>query len=154
MKSIILVVLMVALVATPCFAQEIEPDGMFSLHGTLWKGYGLSFYIKIEPFVFPDLESMYGLAFYKGDVYGGVSNNASYIDLLVVSICYDIVFIKDKAWRIFLGIMQPIGIGVYTKLEYTPSFQWNPGTTSQPAFIYTIGIMLKVDNNWTPPEEE
>ena len=33
MIKIILVVLMVIMVAIPCFAQEVEPDGIFSLNG-------------------------------------------------------------------------------------------------------------------------
>ena len=37
MKRTILVVLMVFVVVTPCFAQEVEPEGMLSLHGTVWQ---------------------------------------------------------------------------------------------------------------------
>ena len=37
MRKIILSLLMVALVATPCFAEEIETDGLFSIEGTLWR---------------------------------------------------------------------------------------------------------------------
>jgi len=36
MKRTILVMLMVVIIVTPCFAQEIGPEGIFSLHGTKW----------------------------------------------------------------------------------------------------------------------
>ena len=37
MKRKILVVLMAVMVATPCLAQEVEPDGLFSIEGTAWQ---------------------------------------------------------------------------------------------------------------------
>ena len=36
MKKTILVVLMAVMLTTPCLAQEIETDGIFSLEGTRW----------------------------------------------------------------------------------------------------------------------
>jgi hypothetical protein len=36
MKRTILAVLMVVMVATPCLAQELEPEGNFSIEGTRW----------------------------------------------------------------------------------------------------------------------
>ena len=47
MKKTILGILMVVMVATPCFAQEVEPDGLFSLDGTLWRYSGLEMEIII-----------------------------------------------------------------------------------------------------------
>jgi len=43
----ILMVLMAVLVAIPCFAQEIELGGLFSLAGTEWSKFG------IFPFIAP-----------------------------------------------------------------------------------------------------
>ena len=40
MKKTILAVLMVLVIATPCFAEEVEPDGLFSIEGTRWRGCG------------------------------------------------------------------------------------------------------------------
>ena len=37
MKKIILVVLMIVMITTPCLAQEIEPNGIFSIEGTEWR---------------------------------------------------------------------------------------------------------------------
>ena len=37
MKKTILVVLMTVMIATPCLAQEIEPEGIFSISGTEWR---------------------------------------------------------------------------------------------------------------------
>ena len=36
MKKTIVAVLMVVMLATTCFAQQVEPDGIFTLEGTLW----------------------------------------------------------------------------------------------------------------------
>lgn len=44
----IFIVLMVVLVSTPCFAQEIEPDGLFLLEETEWSKFG--FFPFITPY--------------------------------------------------------------------------------------------------------
>jgi hypothetical protein len=36
MKRTILAVLVAVMVATPCFAQEVNPNGLFSPDGTIW----------------------------------------------------------------------------------------------------------------------
>ena len=145
MRKTILGILIVLLVTTPCLAQEIEPDGLFSLHGTRWAGCGISFY-TFPPFVY--LPCLY-MGFYEGEVYS-LSNNASYVDLLVVSLVYDIEFAIDEGWQIFLGIMQPIGIGVFTVLGYTPHASLGPGIEDPPALLYVMGIMFNVEDNWIP----
>ena len=37
MKKTILAVLKMLMGATPCFAQEVEPDGLFSISETPWE---------------------------------------------------------------------------------------------------------------------
>ena len=37
MKKTILLLLLVIMVATPCFADKVEPDGLFRLEETLWE---------------------------------------------------------------------------------------------------------------------
>jgi len=151
MKKTILAVIMVLVFVTPCLAQEIEPEGMFSIEGTLWLQYEIIFF-PFPPFVFVGSED---IGFYKGKVYGyeGYGDyyfpieESSYIDLLMVSIAYSIRGILSEAGSISLAIMQPIGIGVMTSINimnfYPPKIPF-----------FTIGILIKVDDNWIPPEVE
>lgn len=151
MKKSILVILMLVMTATPCLAQEIEPEGMFSLDGTRWRGLAIAFF-PFPPFVIVGTEY---IGFYNGKVYGYRSygdyyfpiEESSYIDLPMVSIAYSIEGIPSEAGSISLAIMQPIGIGVMTSIDimnfYPPKIPF-----------FTIGIMFKADDNWTPPEVE
>jgi len=61
MKKTILVVLMAVMVATPCLAQDIEPEGIFSIEGTAW---GV---LILFPLPLPPMGNMY--AFYNHKVY-------------------------------------------------------------------------------------
>ena len=146
----VLIVLMVALVATPCFAQEVEPDGMFSIEGTLWRSHEILFF-TFPPFVIVGSDEM---GFYKGKVYyyktyGGQYfpiERSSYIDLLMVSIAYGIEGILGEG-RMSLAIMQPIGIGVRISsgiINFSP--------LKIPFF--TIGTLYKIEDGWTPPDVE
>ena len=51
MKKTILAVLMVVMIATPCFAQEVEPDGLFSIEGTKWRVCTILFQTEGRPFI-------------------------------------------------------------------------------------------------------
>ena len=53
MKKTILAILTAVMVATPCFANEIEPEGIFSLHGTLWQALPIGLQIFPFPIVMP-----------------------------------------------------------------------------------------------------
>ena len=64
MKKTILVVLMAVMIATPCLAQEVETDGIFSIEGTWWEGEDMALFYS-----HPGLE----IGFFEGDAYG---NNA------------------------------------------------------------------------------
>jgi hypothetical protein len=141
---------MVALFATPCFAQEIETDGLFSIEGTKWEAL-LAMAIMIKPFIpipifaFAPLE--FSLGFYDGEIYSGDSSadKSFYLDMLAVSI-----FAYEEQHRVgptgghFLsrgfGILQPIGIGVM--------FVYETGDFQPSGFI--MMTFIKVDNNWTP----
>jgi len=150
MKRTILAVLMAVMVFTPCLAQEVETDGLFSIDGTLWTRCGISI-SDIEPSFSPP--SCWGLVgFDQGNVYSCMdegnsctSNESSYIDLLVVSIV---------TWRSYgpstskgLYILQPSGFGVFT--SFFRSFSPHPREN-----VYSTGIMFKVQDDWTPPEVE
>ena len=86
MKRTILVVLMIVLVATPCLAQEVETDGLFSLHGTVWEALPIGVQIFPFPFVWPTDDLQFG--FYGGKVYPDLSPDDSsfYIDMPLFSI--------------------------------------------------------------------
>ena len=79
MRRIILVVLMVVIVATPCLA-EIEPEGIFCIGDTLWEA----------TYIFPPKDCGYTreLGFYRWGVYreigpGGLGRvpHSFYVDL-------------------------------------------------------------------------
>jgi len=126
------------MVSAPCLAQEVEPEGIFSLHGTEWwwvplGGGGGNFY---------------SFCFYKGDVYERVFNNYAgidncylledsfYLNLLTVSF-----FKVASAWYIAYGIMQPLlGIGV--------TFFHN--TEDIPPCM----LLIKISCNWIPQDCE
>jgi hypothetical protein len=154
MKRTIIVVLMVVLVATPCLAQEVETDGLFSLDGTQWRGLPIGGYllpIPLLPFPIFYFEG-WQWGFYGGEVYpivGGAATNSFYIDMMVASI----FMYKDEIGTytfgsgivIGFGIMQPIGLGivtVYIKYE------------GRPVPIIATGLVIKKDNNWSPPDVE
>ena len=52
MNKAVLTVLMLVVIVTPCFSQELEPDGLFSIEGTEWMCIGLAFLIS-PPFIMP-----------------------------------------------------------------------------------------------------
>ena len=151
-KKTILVILTAVIIATPCLAQGIEPEGIFSIEGTRW-GYCLIELGTNPPWVLPLCSS---LGFYRSRVYECTMEGDdcvdydffSYVDLLVVSIVTNFDYDEYGGWHIYLGIMQPIGFGMWTFFGYTALIK-SPGF-----FFFKIGIMFKIEDNWTPPEVE
>ena len=144
MKRTVLVVLMALVFATPCFAQEVEPDGLFSIEGTRWRTCGISATIELlgfQGFNFNIGCSRTSYGFYEGKVYSCNALNfclpqepSAYIDTPLVSIAYiGQSFLQD----LYLFIMQTSGFGVYTRLY---SLVLGGG--------FETGIMFKVDDNW------
>jgi hypothetical protein len=156
MKKIMLALVIVVLISTPSLANEIEPNGIFSLHGTEW----IALSIALQIFPFPSLVPLYTSAFgfYQHAVYYSVGdlewgfNYASYLDLLVCSIfhgthIYKVWSRETTTWN---GILFPIGIGIV--VEYFRIKRYNdifPVTIE-----LKIGLLVKTDDNWTPPEFE
>ena len=144
MKKTILVLLMAVMIATPCLAQEVEPEGLFSVDGTLWGQCEIIFTTTFEPFFSMNCDKELG--FYQGKAYSCedyfCAAIASYADMGVVSIAWDIY-----PWNYYLAIMQPtIGFGAFTEIgrgcgcyHFMCSCQ----------FDYEIGIMFKINDNWT-----
>jgi hypothetical protein len=152
MKKTILAVLMAVMVATPCFAQEIETDGLFSLSGTNWTALPISMMIFPIPLLPWPIDIGASWGFYGGEVYPisfRAATNSFYVDMLVASI---FMYVREAAGivvgpyiEIGFGIMQPIGIGLmttYYKEERNPV-----------PIIVTV-LLIKTDDNWTPPEDE
>ena len=88
MKKTISAVLMVVIVSTPCFAQEIEPDGLFSIDGTEWQISPIGVVIFPFPWIYLNSAGL-NFGFYGGKVYGGyeegleVYQESFFLDLLV-----------------------------------------------------------------------
>ena len=106
MKKTILVMLMAVMIATPCLAQEIEPEGIFSVHGTIWQQY-----LQITILPIPSIHSTdFKRHFYGGRVYDHdeVYTRGFYVDLLAVSFSF-----YFSPWGNEIGIMLPaIGRGI------------------------------------------
>ena len=152
MKKTILLVLMAVILATPCFAQEVEPEGIFSVDGTLWSLCYIEF--GLAGFEFTSSMDCTSVGYYQDKVYwceeGSFcsATNMFYIDLGLVGITYISVLGNG------LAIMQPsIGLGVYSQIGFSPG-DCAPRYCLPPSFGISIGIMFKTDDNWTPPEVE
>ena len=140
MKKTFLVVLMVVIIATPCFAQEIEPDGLFTIGDTKW--------LAINPF-YPINLSYFG--FHNGQVYltdenddgcaGMCCGSCFYTDLM-----FAIFFNTNPCGAIISGIISPLGFGIVSGLAGGSGH----GTGY---FRFFFPPIVKVDNNWTPPPE-
>ena len=157
MKKIILAVLMVVMVATPCFAQEVETEGIFSIEGTLWSGCetGCTKEVGDGP---PECDfSCEGTTgFYQGKMYSCNETRClsystkTYFDSPLISIVnfrtrYDVVGMRSY-------ILQPSGFGVYTELGCYERFPYLPFPTTRYCY-FGIGIYFKVDNNWSPYDQ-
>jgi hypothetical protein len=143
MKKTILAILTAVMVATPCFANEIEPEGIFSLHGTLWQALPIG--LQTFPIVMPLSNSEF--CFYGGKVYPAwVFDDSFYIDMLVCSIFWGVdghgAGGGSDTW--YYGILQPIGIGVV--------FQRRLGGGKFTIPYINVGLLIKTENNWVPPE--
>ena len=150
MKRTILVALIAVMVATPCLAQEIEPDGMFSIEGTLWR-FGPIINCTISPLLllpfFAIEEHTYTMVFHQGKVYWcnetecRNDNNYTYINTPVLSVAY---YNSQRLQQLDLMVMQPTGFGLVTGYRRTKGGY---------ALELYIGIMFKVDNDWSPYDQ-
>jgi len=137
MKKIILAVLMVVMVATPCLA-EVETDSFLTLERTLWHAV-------------PILGGFYDvyLGFSMGKVYFceeinssgcSVSPNSLYLDLFLAgmpSIFYIFSLPTVMGWTLPI-----VGIGGMIAIFITPF---------DASGLYTL---TKVSDTWSPPEKE
>jgi len=154
MKRTILLVLMVVMTSSPCFAQEIEPAGMFSIEGTLW-------YAPFAWIIFPHFRqippSMTDIGFSGGVVYTPQWSqpnvtNTLYIDMVAASFfMYTADNNPEEGWELMLvneyalGMVQPT-IGVGFMISYQTQI------LSLIPIVY-MALLIKIDDNWTPPEQ-
>ena len=148
MKKSILVILIAVMITTPCLAQEIEPEGIFSTEGTLWQR---SVIVTLPPDI-PQTHDEIG--FYQGTVYicfGDTNYECRniYPYIIIDSPVVSIAFFFGTGGPTFytsLLIMQPIGFGLSFDII---------GIITPPMIVSVrIGIMFKVDDNWVPPDVE
>jgi hypothetical protein len=147
MNKIILVVLMAVMIASPCFAQEVEPEGIFSIEGTKWQALPIGLQMFPLPWIWVTDNLEFG--FYRGEIFTGQHDSAMYysfyIDMLACSIfkgVYRLPLAGGDIW--YYGIVQPIGIGMVAVSEtcyYCPI----------PAILIRVGILIKTEDDWAPP---
>ena len=152
MKKIILALVIFVITSSPCLA-EVATEDLFSVDGTQWRICRVGFSINIVNLFELISDCDPTLGFYDGTVYsegGDWRGQISYINLGVLSIAYYIFNpILYGSLNYFLAIMQPIGLGIFTYIDFSPGGgYWG----ASPYFKYEIGIMFKVDDDWTPPE--
>ena len=155
MKKTILVILITVMVATPCFSQEIEPDGIFSLDGTLWRYFrpDINFRIYPPPPFFDGINVIREeLGFYQGIPYKCRSGTCSDYGDFGIYVNTPVLGVFSSSTAPYPGldlyVMQPTaGIGLTT-------FFVCGGVKGYSSCQFGIGIMFKIDNNWSPPEEE
>ena len=130
MKKLVLVILIAIITAIPCLAQEIEPEGIFSIEGTLWLG--LEF--------FHPLSGPLQISFFEGDVYldNGFFPSAFYFDTPLFS--YFFASVRDESFSAYIfGVLFPLW-------KYGYGLEW--GTFE----IFSPVLFRMASDNWTPPE--
>ena len=156
MKRTLLALLMIVMITTPCFAQEIETEGLFSIEGTTWKCIGVAIQILEPPFI-----SLYNeTVIFEDRTVQTTSGNIGILqygypplDFLVLSVAravlYEGAFRRDYATM----VLQPtIGVGMFSSIIR----EVDRYSRIDKRFIgFGFGFMFKVDDDdWTPPEGE
>jgi len=152
MKKTILVVLMVILVATPCFAQEVETDGFFSIEGTTWGCIGVRNswfeFLLGDPFMSLYYELVYftdrSVQTSSGNI-GILGNVDTYSDFLLFSVAWR----GSNRFASYPGfmILQPaLGVGMFNSIIWW-SFCWGAGCGDPIPIGVNFGYMFKVDDD-------
>ena len=146
MKKTILVALIAVMVSTPCFAQEVETDGMFSIEGTKWETL-----ISFSLFPFPWPMPKFSIGFWGGGVYVTPYLNTEitesfYVDMLGASIFMykkESSPLRVRETEIGFGIIQSIGVGFFT-------WYWHSWGSGFPKNILVMALIIRTNDNWTP----
>ena len=150
MEKVISMLLMVSMIAAPCFAQEVEPEGMFSVEGTYWEG----------TFTTPtiDTQGKLDFAFSSGTMYMcmctyscasmdclniSTPTPSTYIDIFLLTFFNATVMMSEAEGIIMNGILIPfLGVG------------WGSGSLwSGVVTLPLSGTFTKTTDTWTPPGE-
>jgi hypothetical protein len=146
MKKTIIAVCLVLMVTTPCLAQEVELDGIFSIEGTVWQTLPIGLQIFPFPWLEPDHDLQFG--FYGGEVYPDLQsvNKSFYMDMLLFSIFGTDYSMSTPPGAVstsaYFGIVQPIGIGTVIVSSYQCCFL--------PIPTIWVTMVIKTGDDWTP----
>jgi hypothetical protein len=129
MKKIILLVVLVVVISIPCFAQEVETDGIFSIGGTAWKCRGLKV-TWAQPFIELYDETVYftdkSVETTSGNI-GILRDVDTYLDFLIFSVAWGEISRWGDPWMYQytmegIMILQPaIGLGTFSSLIWKPT---------------------------------
>jgi hypothetical protein len=121
----------------------VEPEGLFSIDGTAWEVHAIyNTHLILFPYLKHQINFHDGKAYYctdNCDIPIEPSDHFTIIDTPVLSIALDVA----PAEHFGIYLMQPIGVGLHVYYAF-------PFTVS---YFIGIGIMFKIDDNWTPPSE-
>jgi hypothetical protein len=146
---------MVAFLSTPCFAQGVATDGIFSIEGTCWLALPI-INMVIFPIVWfnPAPIGISSICFSGGEVfffsewYNFNTTKAFYLDMLVASIfTYQSEtggWVQDQTFG--FGIIQPLGIGMM--------IMFTDANLREPFLATYVFLLVKTDDNWIPPDVE
>ncbi len=127
MKKTILVVFITLTFSVPCIAEGMEPNGLFGLHGTLWE-----YQIEIEV---PNAGFYAGKVYVVSDSDCVMFSSSSYADFFFFS-----VFQASIEFFTMNGLLSSfLGIGMMKETLLGEKV--------------TSGIVKKVSDSWTPPED-
>jgi hypothetical protein len=136
MKKTILLVLMVALITTPCFSQEVE-----SIEGTIWEVLPIGLRIFPTPGIWIPGDLEFG--FYDGKVYQNLSpiENSSYEDKQGFIVFVSTQAIGDVIEPLYFGILQPTGMGIVVEgnISLIP-----------PGLFIKMGLLVKTERFFVP----
>jgi len=150
-KKAILVMLIGLMALTPCLAQELEPDGIFSLDGTLWLRLGSN-------------ESNHKMGFYDGEIYLIGKYYSEQFPIEPHEQCSPVCQRPDNS-ICFYSTLPFLAIFYYdynSNMQQTHSsgfmlphlsigFRFSPSQFIGPPFII-VNTFKKVDSDWVPPE--
>jgi len=156
-KKIILVLVVLVVFVSPSLALEIDPEGLFGIHGTVWRKIGV-WKTNID-----NSDEFFGIdrGFYDGRVYGLKDQFCShysdyYYDILTVSFYkYGSTWVDGNNIAYYIsevGILFPlIGIGFVEVSEHLQECEFNVcyGGWYDPYYI----LLRKVNNWWHPSRD-
>jgi len=145
---------MVVMFATPCLAQELETDGLFSIAGTTWRCIGVRI-IRFS-FLYLGSGSEPGIELYDETVsftdrsvltssgnIGILQDVDTYLDFLVFSVAFHS--------RLGTMVLQPaLGVGIFNSI-IQGTMCWQGCATWPIPIGMVFGYMFKIDDDdWTP----